>query len=145
MFRTNSRWEHRAAFSQRDSVANRQATYVMVEFPTEKPIFHVELLMTSSQDGEVRWKRYLVVSLAIVLEILGDSRVVDSRVAIQTFSELLDKYKIHGIDAILSFEDADGLTNLVYRHEDGSEHFDGAGVVDSGAQAGMSLLWKSAR
>lgn len=144
MFQTNTLWEHSSSVYERDTARSRSTAYVMVEVPIKASIFHVDLLMRS--DGkEEAWKRYLVSSLAIVLEILGDSRVANCRVAIQTFSEGLNSYKIDRIDEILSFEDIEGFTNLVYRYSDGTDHLDGAGPIENKTKVEMLSLWKSKR
>lgn len=140
MFRTNRQWKRSSTILRSSSVSDCDSVYVMVEAPVEAPIFHVELLLGSKISTP---KRYLVSSLAIVLQIVGDPRVKDCRIAIQNFSEISDGYILSNIDEILSFEDLDGFTNLVYRCCDGIDYVDGVGQTESAANENMLSLWKS--
>lgn len=142
MFYTNSLWEQGPAFFRRRS-PDAGLKYFMIEATVGVPIFHVDLLMKVRVSEEVGWKRYLVASLAVVCDLLADPRVLDCRVASQLFSDDLEGYIVRRISEVLSFEDAEGFTNLVYRCEDGTEYLDGIGLIEGGIAGEMLSLWKS--
>jgi hypothetical protein len=117
----------------------------MIEASIKLPIFHVDLMLRSNENEAGTRKRYLVSTLAVVLEIVGDPRVANCQVSIQTFSESLNAYKIDRIDEILSLDDIEGFTNLVYRYSDGTVHLDGVGPIEGKTKVEMLSLWKSER